>query len=182
VAPRRGFRSRLSPGSRRKTAWGFGPKTSELIINGVGKTGWSLGVSLGLESQATVTRIRGMALVKLNFGTDAGDGMTGAMGIGLASSDAFAVGATALPGPINDTEWQWLWHSFFDVYAIAAQAAAADIAINSVSSIVRILIDSKAQRILRENETIFGMVEVASELGPAQISVFADSRMLVKLT
>jgi hypothetical protein len=105
--------------------------------------------------------------------TSAGDGYQGAMGIGLASSAAFTAGIGSLPTPITEAAWDgWLWHRFFSVHG-----GVADGSTNAGS--YQIEVDSKAMRKVSDEMTIF-MAGEFTEIGTALMSVFFDSRMLLK--
>ena len=53
----------------------------------------------------------------LRLSTTAGgvtDGMSGAVGIAIASENAFGVGVGGLMNPFTDSEWDgWIWYAFF---------------------------------------------------------------------
>ena len=182
MARQRGFPSRVPIRSqRRKVAWGDGPSQTRASQTAIAKLGWTFGAGLTLDVGGTVVRIRGQALLQLLEATPSGSGFTGAVGIGIASEDAFGVGITALPGPFSDADWGgWLWHSFFHLYATAAQASGADVARNANVDL-RMEIDTKAMRKMGPNEVIFGMWETVAEAGTSTIQYVADTRMLVKL-
>ena len=183
----RRFSSRSQPlrqiSQRRRTAWDAGPLATGggQTIAAAGKTVWGTGKILALDSNVTLTRIRGMYTMWLDLVTAAGDGLFGAIGIGIVSSDAFGVGSSAMPGPFTDPAWPgWMWHQFFHIRGVAVQSQGADVARN-VSADFRIDIDSKAQRIFKINETFFGMTEVGSETGTAGAIFQANTRTLIKL-
>ena len=102
--------------------------------------------------------------------------------MGIVTVQAFTVGGvTALPAPFTTPEWDgWLWHSYFQMHGVSAQAVGADVARN-VSADLRMVIDSKAMRKISENEVLFGVLEVGVETGTAQLRYSADTRVLFKL-
>ncbi len=176
-------RSAFPRSQRRKTFWDDGPLTT---IGGqtsvtVEKVPWATGAILATESMVTLVRTRGEILIQLDLATAAGDGFAGALGIGIVSGDAAVVGATAMPGPFSDADWPgWLWHQYFHLRGVASQSQGQDVARNSMADL-RIQIDSKAQRIIKSNETVFGMLETASETGTAGLFFVAQTRILSKL-
>lgn len=183
MALRRGLSAR-SPirSQRRKTAWGFGPDSAQQSLTSTGQTLWSTGVVLVAEVEATIVRLRGEILFQLDLATSAGDGFTGAVGIGIVTSDAFAIGAGSMPGPLTNSDAQlWMWHQFITIRGVAAQSQGADIGRNAFAD-VRYQIDSKAMRIFHNNETLFGMTEFGVETGTAGVVQSADVRVLAKLT
>ncbi len=167
---------------KRLTAWDSGPQRSLGSLSATGKAGFTTGVVLAQDSKATIVRIRGSILFQLTLATAAGDGMSGAVGLGIVSSDAFAVGTTAIPGPFSDPEWPgWMWHSFWHLNGVAAQSLGADVSRNSNADL-RLEIDTKAMRKWSVGETLMGMFEIAVETGTAAVAVTADTRVLVKLS
>jgi len=160
--------------SRRQTTWELGPggNTVSTITDSL-STILGAGVS-PTNDGLTIVRLRGSLQAYLTAGT-INVGMHCAIGAGIVSNDAFAVGVTAMPDPIADVEWKgWLYHRFFDVHS----AGTFDQTDPNVS--IRFEIDSKAMRKLGFNETLFFVVETV-EAGAASMAVFADSRVLVKL-
>ena len=182
ASPRRFPARSLTRSPRRSTSWGVGPNQEEQAQAAVGQTLWTNGVVLTTEDGATIVRIRGQLLLTLNLATAALDGMIGAIGIGIVNQQAFTIGSTAVPGPFSEPDWDgWMWHHYIHTRAIAAQAAGADIAINSQSSVQRLEIDTKAMRKFGNNEVLIGVTEVGREIGTSSISTSADTRVLLKL-
>ena len=99
-------------------------------------------------------------------------------GIGIVSTDAAAIGITAMPTPLADADWPgWVW--FYSGAAIV-QPSTGELANNPVAS-VRLPIDSKAMRKWGINEILFAVVEVGTEIGTAQMDMSFSTRILVKL-
>ena len=98
-----------------------------------------------------------------------------AVGIGIVTNEAFAIGATAIPGPISEADWDgWMYHRFFDLHKGLADTTDG-------SSAIEFEVDSKAMRKWDGGaETLVGMVE-AVEAGTASMDVFFDSRVLLKV-
>ena len=178
---RRGFQARsLRSSPKRLSAWGGGPADVQGVIAGTGKTLWGAG-TVTTESQVTIVRLRGMISMRLILSTSAGDGFHGAVGIGIATSAAFAIGVTALPGPITNVEWGgWMWHQFFQSLGVAVQSVGADVPRNTTADL-RIPIDSKAMRKFGQDQVLFGMYE-STEVGVASLTLDADTRLLAKLS
>ena len=177
---RSSFRSPRS--SRRATSWDSGPEQLAVVgSSAVGKTVWATGVALGKEEKATLVRLHGLLAGTLSRAVSAGDGMSGAVGIGLVSNDAAAVGATAIPGPFSDPSWPgWWFHQYFDLRGVAAQTIGQDVARNAGLDL-HMPLDSKAMRIMGSAETLVGVFEVGTETGDAQINWSAQTRILVKM-
>ena len=180
MARRSGFRgSRQFPTQRRLTGWALGPDATPLALGTTAHQQWTNGVQISGEGQKnTLVRIRGMAVVFLTTLTSAGDGFDGALGIGLVSNEAFAAGVASQPGALTDADWDgWVWHSFFHVHGVTATVSDG---VNANLFMVRIPIDSKAQRKWSEGYTLVGDMELI-ENGTAVGEMWADTRILLKL-
>jgi len=171
---RRGFPQARS--QRRSTSWGLGPggsavsgfTASQQVIVGSGV--------VPLEEGITVVRIRGNLQAILTSATASPDGFHCAIGIGVVTDQAFAIGATAVPGPLSEMEWNgWMYHRFFDVHADAAFSAGQQPASISFE------VDSKAMRKLSIGNTLIAVVETIEDPS-AVMSLFFDSRVLAKLS
>ena len=164
---------------KRKTIWSIGPNGDSQFHTATGKTLWTTGIVLTTESETTIVRTRGIVSFTLQAVASLGDGFFGAVGLGIVTNDAFAIGATAMPGPLTDSQWGgWFWHSYFDLRSVTATIGDGANA-NGVSQ--RLVIDSKAMRKLSNNETLFGMYEVG-ESGTATLETLAEVRLLMKLS
>ena len=127
--------------------------------------------------EATVVRLRGNLSMFLASASAAGDGFHWAIGVGVVNTPAFDTGVAALPQPITEMEWDgWLWHRFGDVHV--GDKTAGDV--NWISASVEIEVDSKAMRILRDEQTLVAVMELV-EIGTAEVDVFFDTRTLFKL-
>jgi len=179
MASQRGFsRGRLpTRGSRRQTGWEEGPggdlapelfTASSSVILGSGVAALSDGL--------TVVRLRGELQAYMTAVVAANDGYSCAVGACIVSNDAFAIGVTAVPTPIEDMDWNgWLYHRFFHVHSVSTAVTATD-----SSLVLRFEVDSKAMRKIAVNETLCMVMEVL-ERGTASLSVWFDSRILLKL-
>ena len=168
---------------RRRTIWDDGPITATdgQQMSAAGKSVWATGVVLALDAMSTITRMRGIVDLYLELSTSAGDGMTGAVGLGIVSSDASGIGQTAIPGPVSDPSWPgWIWYHYWTVRGVAIQSAGSDTARNAFADL-HLVIDSKAQRIMKTGETLIGMFEVGTETGNAAVRGFGQVRVLLKL-
>jgi len=132
----------------------------------------------------TAIRIRGQLLFTLTVSAAVNEGFAGAFGIGLATLAAVTVGATAVPTPRIEADWDgWLYHQFFALRsggAIDGSVSGDHDITNAASAVLRIDVDTKAMRKLREEDSIYAIVDVV-ESGTCQMSADFDSRMLLKL-
>ena len=168
---------RPSQSPKRLTTWSKGPDEVDRTTTGSGQVIWSLGL-VPLQSGLTIVRIRGMMSLTLTVATAIGDGFVGASGICLVSDEATAIGATAVPGPISEADWDgWMWHQFWDVRAVTATIADG---VNAHGASKVLEIDSKAMRKLPDGWTLIGVTEVV-ESGTASVEIQAKTRMLFKV-
>jgi len=173
VARRRQFHS---AGARRRTGWEEGPGglASQSSLTASGDLIIGAGAA-ATQDGLTLVRTRGIVQLVQASASATNEGFFGAVGICIVSSDAFAIGVTAIPKPLDDMLWDgWLWHQFFDLRIAGAFTAA-----NSNNAIT-LPIDSKAMRKFGENDTIV-MVGDFTEQGTATLHVAADTRLLLKL-
>ncbi len=171
------FRPRVR-GYRRKTTWEFGPNAQDVTVSSSAQKLFTTGIQLASVTQATIVRIRGFINIWMTAGTASGDGFMGAFGIGIATADALAAGVAAVPSPLEDEFWDgWMWHSYWDTRVLTATFADG---VNAGSVYQRIEIDTKAMRILRDDEVLFGTNDQV-ESGTATAEYNAESRVLLKL-
>ena len=172
---RGGFRQDLKS-RRRLTSWAQGP--GDQSLTSISTTSFVvLGLGIGLTVPGlTVVRIRGELTLRLTSAGAADNGFVFTYGIGIVSSDAFAIGATVMPNPQDDMSWPgWMWHGF-----TTFRAASATLADLGSANVVRKVVDVKAMRKLGENEILFAAID-SDESGTATATVSFDSRLLVKL-
>ena len=185
-----GFRSRsrgsrLGTPNRRQSSWQVGPGGTTSVTVATSTTTILGSVANATEDGLTVVRIRGELLVMLLTSNAAGNGFSGAFGIGVASADATAVGVTAVPNPIDDEDWDgWMYHRYFHLRSatalVAADAAKQVDGGNACQACLRLEVDSKAMRKLPENMGLFASIQVVIS-GVASMSHDFNSRILIKL-
>ena len=172
---RRGL-NRVSGANRRRTGWEEGVGGSAITtLTASGSSVLGSALAIGTDG-VTMIRTRGFLEMFLTAATTAGDGFTGAIGIGKSTTQAFAVGITALPVPVTDADWDgWLYHQFFSVHSASALQA-----FTTPSSVIRMPVESKGMRKAGLDDVFFAVIEV-TEIGVSSLSVFFDTRMLFKL-
>ena len=176
----RGFPSRRSP--RRQTGWGLGPgNVTPTVITASTQAVVGDGVIANLDG-LTIVRLRGVFTAYLSLATAIDDGFSGAIGIGMASQNAFAdIGITALMHPLDDLDWDgWMYHQFIQIKAPDSFGAGADPIGQLAMAQVRIDVDSKAMRKFDEDSALFFAIDV-DEVGGSAMQVEFNSRLLVKL-
>ena len=156
---------------RRGTSWLTGPQLDSVARTGVGSTIWTTGLQI-LEDGVTLVRTRGQIDFWVEVLAAVSDEMSGAVGIAIASENAFGAGAASLMDAFVDSEWDgWLWHSFFHVGALIGEGMGHQ----------RVEIDSKAMRKISALDVLYGVLSVQIEGGTVTMNVVADTRMLFKV-
>jgi len=175
VSPRRALTRRGSFPARRKNSWEEGP-------GGVTVTSVSSVASVILGSGAQVTqdgltlvRTRGLfTFAAASVGAAATDQMLGAVGIGVVTAEAFAIGVTAVPVPITTQGWDgWIYWS-------PLQLSPSQNAASPGAYIVK-EVDSRAMRKLRLGDTIYAALQISLDGGTLSYQTYFDSRLLLKL-
>ena len=114
----------------------------------------------------------------LTVAAAAGDGFFGASGICVVSEDAFNVGVTAVPKPLDDDDSDlWLWHNFFDIAALSVTLTDG---VNAMGANLRLEIDSKAMRKGFDSKSVIVGVTQVVERGTATVEHHARTRILFK--
>ena len=115
MATTRGFSRGRRVSQRRRTSWDEGPG-SQAAVSITSSSSVILGSGAeSTEDGLTIVRIRGLLSLTQSVG-GALQGFSGAFGIGIVTTDAFTVGITAMPTPLDDMDWDgWMFHQFVDV-------------------------------------------------------------------
>ena len=82
-----------------------------------------LGGGLALDGPWTAIRMLGEYTIGPDAAPAAGDQCTIGVGIGVVSSDAFAVGSTAMPDPVGEPEYPWLYWAEHDFHFVDTSLA-----------------------------------------------------------
>ena len=173
--------------ARRSRGWAVGPgtgtggdaqaiTTSSTVLAGVG--------ALAVDDGLTIVRTRGECLLYLISADAPNAGYFGAIGIAKVTGSAFAIGATAIPAPLDEEDWDgWAYHRYFSIFSasVIAAGAAADVDIvNSVTASLRFEIDSKAMRKFDADDVYMAVLQVF-EVSTAALQWSMNSRILALL-
>jgi len=169
----RSFRGR-GVSVKRKAAWdtfNFG-RVNALMADGTAL--FSLGFAALLEG-TTIVRLRGELLISSTL--TSGDSAEYALGIGITSAEAFAVGVTALPSPITDGFWPgWFVHQWCSVGSISSSTTQD-------TQNARFELDSKAMRKFVRGQVCFAVVEMDNEQTTGvSADLQCNARVMVKLS
>ncbi len=172
-------RSRSHGRLRRQTSWAEGPSQQPITLSAIGSTAWEFGTGT-VEDGTTLIRTRGEFTLTVILVGAGGDGFDeAAVGIGVTTEEAFAVGGTtSLPSPLADLDWDgWLYHRLLAQFRGFSTTEVG----RGPMEAVRIEIDSKAMRKFEDGMVVFGAVELGIETGTCQMEFGARTRLLVKL-
>ena len=98
-------------------------------------------------------------------------------GLGIVSTDAATLGATALPEPNGDCEYPWLWWG--EIF-LQAPVANAGLISGFGTYAQRLEVDSKAMRKVTNKETLLWVAETSGVVGaPAVDITFGSTRILI---
>ena len=174
MARRAGF-PQVRTRSRRLTTWDEGVGGGAPVVESATITRF-LGSALQFSVDGlTLVRTRGQFMANLGSGSAASSGFFGAVGIGLATAAAVAVGITAVPTPITEQGWDgWIW--WMPVYCFAGRADEVSGPLGGQ----RTEIDTKGMRKITEDDALYAALEV-TEVGASSLNVALDCRMLFKL-
>ena len=177
MARRRFSSSRIGQSQRRRSEWTGGP---EGILSPASTAVSVFATSIGADTAGfTLVRTRGELLLQLLSTSAAQTGFQWAFGMGIVTSKAFTIGATAIPGPLTEIGWEgWFFHSQ------GALKIGGALSANTVdagpASFHRLPIDSKAMRKLNTDEVVVAVLETV-EVGTSTMHAELRSRLLFKL-
>jgi len=90
------------------------------------------------------------------------------------SEQAGAAGGVSVPGPISDEDASWLWHRY-----VVMNAGTAALTGDDIGSMVRGVIDSKAMRKKKVNESLILVGQLFTGLYAA-VEVNGGFRILIQ--
>ncbi len=150
-----------SSGPRQAKVWNSMPSVSLALT----ADGTSLGGSLAFSAPETVLRCLGELTIGPTFNSApvAGDSAKIGFGICVVSTDAFTAGA--VPDPLGEPEFPWLYWRSHDLSMVLG--AATD---NDGSTFVRHAFDVKSQRKIKPRESLVTVVQYSDSVGTPPIA------------
>jgi len=128
--------------------------------------------SLSFVQAATIVRCRGELLFSMDALTD-GAQMDVTVGLAIVSSDALAVGATAMPDPGNDPDYPWLYWKGLLIQSQTGGSSSAEL-------VHRVEVDSKAMRKVKPKQSLVWVAQSVRLNGtPNADLIFGGLRVLV---
>ncbi len=138
----------------------------------------SVGTNLGVGIGGGVTLIRTRGWASFHFDpTSIADTFNVGIGLGVYSSDAFTIGATAMPGPLTDADYDWIFHTTL-VFGPAFSATEDG---TNIRNNHWLEVDSKAMRKIKPNQTIGWIAEGDVLSGGGTVDLSVSTRYLFKL-
>ncbi len=135
------------------------------------------GASIAFTQASTIMRMLGeYVIAPLGGGTFAAtDACTISIGIGVISSDAFALGATSFPDPGGEPEYPWLYWAMHFIYFGDLVGSA-----NHAGVIVRKAFDVKSMRKVKPRQSLVFIAQYSDHSGtpPMELQV-ASTRVLL---
>jgi len=169
-------RGRVRVAAKRSRVW-IGTPTNFFQLAG-GTTSFSTIVTeaqLQNLGKPTIARCRGQLLVNMDRSAEvAEDRALVGMGLTLVSNQAVAVGATAIPSPIANDEWPWLWY-----YTSSLKTPTTLTEDEQGFRWERIEVDSKSMRKAPPDHVMVFVVDVVSVAGTPDIELSGFIRVLL---
>ena len=161
---------------RRVTTWEEGPGSQTVTNLSSSSVGFVGSTIIPLDEGLTIVRIRGRIMAYLMTITAAGDGFSGAFGIGIATTAAVATGIASVPTPVTEmSDDNWLYWTPFQMFGQSAGLSVGP------SEVINLEVDTKAMRKFFSGMQLYAAIEVVEE-GTAVGELWFDSRLLVKLS
>ncbi len=123
---------------------------------------------LNFTGPGTILRMLGEYVIVPTAAPVAGDEALVTVGIGMVSTDAAALGETAMPDPASDADYDWLyWSSHRLVFGTTSVDPS------SLGASVRKLFDVRSMRKFKPSSSLVMVVQLESGIGdpPVTISV-----------
>jgi len=134
--------------------------------------------SLGLLTTESITLVRSRGVALFHFDNAvATDVLQVALGLGIFTSDAFGIGSTALPGPLTDADWDWV---YYKTILFGPGFTTTEIAGEGLQN-VTVEVDSKAMRKMKANQTLAWVAEGIVKSGGGNFDVGVSCRHLFKM-
>jgi len=140
----------MARGQRRHLDWN-GFQISKVNLS---TTQAVLGSGLTDVEPVTLQRIRGEVFIKGTPDLAADDELVG-LGMIVVQQQAATAGGASVPSPLADLSAPWLWHRF-----VPLSAGSAGLLGDDLGSMVRVEVDSKAQRKVGINEIVIFVGEI----------------------
>ncbi len=134
-----------------------------------------VGPRMDFVDPATILRARSKYMVLFDPTKQVADQMTVTLALGVVSTDAAGLGSTAMPDPVSDSDYPWLW---WGTTVLESQIAAGEDAFGSTVQLVEV--DTKAMRRVKPKQSLVWVAEMSGAAGAPVTKVFMhQTRVLV---
>ena len=121
------LRSRV-PAPQRQYIWSDVQTHLAAVTMGFAKNAAGL-TALGVQTGGGLTLIRARGQAMIHFDpTTIADVFQVGIGLGVYSSDAFGIGQTAMPGPLSDADYDWIYHRVM-IFGPASTATESEVSL-----------------------------------------------------
>ena len=164
-----------APGGTRQRKHWHGTANTEAEFTGAAT---AILCQLDVTDPATILRTLGSVVAGPDeAGVVAGDGAIITVGLGVVSTDAATVGATAVPDPSNEPEFDWLfWYPMILQFPVGVNTAGNSFPLVSG---MRLDVNSKAMRRVSHGESLLLIGQYENSSGNPPVDVFASLRILI---
>ena len=158
---------------RRERLWSALPEVNATLTV-AGTTG---GSQLAFSSSQTVVRMIGGGFLMYSDSAPTGaDAMSLTVAIGVVSTDAATLGATALPDPAAEPDYPWLYWKPLAIFAAATTVVSSD-----GPGFQRYSFDIRAQRKLKAGQSLALFAEYVDGNGTPPVRWHADQTRVLLL-
>ena len=123
----------------------------------------TIGVAIG-EAPVTLVRTRGHWKIRPATFSGAVQIIRAALGLIVVSADAFAIGVTAMPGPIDNAENDWI---VWSPLALSVPAAAITGQLSDADAVI----DSRGMRKLKGGDVLAVVIDVVSDVAGGSFDI-----------
>jgi len=148
-------------GPRQVKSW-LGLPSTQFSMTAVSTT---LVGTLSPGAPFTVLRILGEYSLSPTNVTVSGDGCEIGVGIGVVSTDAATLGSSAMPDPLTEAAYPWLYWASHGMWFPSATSGAAGEGPQGASASFRKVIDIRSMRKLKNRESLVLVVEYVDRTG-----------------
>ena len=128
-----------------------------------------------VDDPVTLVRTRGEVGINVSVAAAARANIQGAFGMYVITSDANAIGITAIPGPLSDSQNDWFVWVPFTMHVLAALDEAG------IGQHVRIPFDSRGMRKLKDGDILAVVVEATTDVAAPALDVNYSFRQQFKI-
>ncbi len=138
-------------------------------------SGTFIGGSFFSNTAVTVARLLAEYIIRPTSAPVAGDQVNVTVGVGLFSTDAVTLGATAVPDPFDEAEFPWMYYASHNFLFASTDPDSA-----SAGASVRRSIDIRSMRKVRPGHSLAWVIQYVDISGaPPMTFAIGKSRILL---